>query len=139
MPPSWALSGELGYQGGLSLARLPGHEDHLPSLAGGDPLGGGWRESELALAADDPDGGTMGRAGGKRDRSGSVPPPQGAPNRPQSVSMGSGRPFSSSSPSEVKACALLRPALARTRSEARIWPPSARAQRRAASMTGSPK
>ena len=79
----------------------------------------------------------------RRVGSGTLPDPGASASRGSQetwrVSMGSGRPFSSSSPSEVKVCELRRPALARTRSEARICPPSARAQRRAASMTGSPK
>ena len=64
--PVVCVSGELGHEGGLSLARFPGQEDQLPSLAAGDTLGGGVQEGELVLATDDPDGGTMGQAGGKR-------------------------------------------------------------------------
>ena len=69
MPSAVCVPGELGHEGGLSLARFPGQEDQLPSLAAGDTLGGGVQEGELVLATDDPDGGRMGQAGGKRHRS----------------------------------------------------------------------
>ena len=52
---------------------------------------------------------------------------------------GSGRPFSSRSPTSLKGWAQRRPAMDRTDSEARIWPPSHSTQIREASTTGSPK
>jgi hypothetical protein len=63
--PVVGVPGDLGHEGGLSLARFPGQQDELPSLAVGDTLDGGVQEGELVLAADDPDGGAMGEAGGK--------------------------------------------------------------------------
>ncbi len=54
------------------------------------------------------------------------------------TAIGSGRPFRSRAPSERISSALRLPASALTRSLTRIWPPSAVAQSREASMTGVP-
>ena len=119
--PLVGAAGELSDEGRLSLAGLPGHEDHLSTLTGGNPLGCRGEQSELVLPTDDPDTGTVGETGGKwhRARSSSAATSRGS--HPTSrVSMGSGRPLSSSSPSEEKVCGLRRPAVARTRSAAKI-------------------
>ncbi len=63
-PTVVCVSGELGHQGGLSLARFPRQEDQLPSFAAGHTFGRGIQEGELVLPTDDPDGGRTGQAGG---------------------------------------------------------------------------
>ena len=66
MPSSCALAGDLGHEGGLALAGLPGDQDDLPPLPGGDTFGHGGQEGQLFVAAHDSDAGTMGQAGRKR-------------------------------------------------------------------------
>ena len=110
----------LGDQCRLAQAGLAGDEQRPPPLAAATRLTASADGRHLGLPTDHAHGGAHGQAAGQRDGVG-VRTPDGS-HRTSTVSTGSGRPFRVSSPSGRHSWRLRRPAMARTKSVARIWP-----------------
>ena len=133
-------AGELGDQGGLALAGLAGDQHNLTTGPRGHTFERALEQLELLLPADDAHSGTVRQAGRE---AAPVPPGRASTSRGSQADLegldGVGQALQLELAQRREGVVDRRPALARTRSATRIWPASARAHNRAASMTGSPK
>ena len=121
--------GRLGDQRGLAQTGLTRDEEHLAALATGDALERVRHRRHLGFPADDTRRGTHAQTA--RQRHGiRRRPRRAAPSAPRRSPPDRAGPSTSSGPTRMHSCRLRRPAINRTTSAARIWPPS---QRRAES------
>ena len=129
------LEGGVGGEAGLSYPGLAREEREAPlSLACLREE----RSKALALGRAPDEADRREAPGGEAEAAARAPLPSGS-QATSTAASGSGRPFSSRAPTGLKASPARPPARWATISLARIWPPEARSQRRAASITGMPK